>query len=137
MATKPKVGASTDKPKRQKTPGSGRTAGTPNKATVAFRETVRQLLENNADNIPVWLTQVAQGVPKLDADGKPVPGQWIVEPDPDKALQRLTGLAEYAAPKLARTELVNDPDNPIAPGGHRNWSDDQLIALIAKLGEKR
>lgn len=38
---------------------------------------------------------------------------WLIEPDPDKALQRLCGLAEYAAPKLARTEIVGDPNAPL------------------------
>ena len=137
MAAKPKVGGSTAKAKREKTPGSGRTAGTPNRATVEFRQTVRQLLEDNSANVGKWLSQVANGVPVLGEDGKPIPGKWVVEPDPDKALQRLTGLAEYSAPKLARTELVSDPDNPLIPPNPRQLTDADLIAMINKLGEKR
>lgn len=91
----------------------GRPPGVPNKATKEFRETVRQLLEDNADNVAKWLAQVAGGVPEVE-DGKPVPGRYVVEPDPDKALQRLAQLAEYAAPKLARTEVVGDGGGPVA-----------------------
>lgn len=91
----------------------GRPPGVPNKATREFRETVRQLLEDNADNVAKWLAQVAGGVPEVEG-GKPVPGRYVVEPDPDKALQRLAQLAEYAAPKLARTEVVGDGGGPVA-----------------------
>jgi hypothetical protein len=78
----------------------GRLAGVPNKVTQEFRETVRQLLEDNKDNVSVWLTQVASGT----EDAKP---------DPKGALDMITKLAEFAAPKLARTELAGDKENPI------------------------
>ena len=75
----------------------------PNKATVEFRETVKALLEKNADNVAIWLEQVAKGV-----GGK--------EPAPDKALDLLAKLAEYAAPKLARTEVEHsNPDGSLKP----------------------
>jgi hypothetical protein len=114
----------------------GRKPGVPNKATTEFRQTVRQLLEDNSANVGKWLTEVATGVPVVDDKGKPVPGKWIVPPDPDKALQRLTGLAEYAAPKLARTELVGDPDNPVQVSAS-SMTDEALIGLISKLGAKK
>ncbi|MNU46283.1 hypothetical protein D3C71_351420 [compost metagenome] len=72
----------------------GRAKGTPNKVTQDFRETVRKLLEANTENVSIWLEQVAQD-------------------NPAKALDLLTGLAEYAAPKLARTELVGDGGGPV------------------------
>jgi hypothetical protein len=70
----------------------GRVAGQPNKATKEFRETVTALLSDNADNVAVWLAQVADGV-------------GDVKPDPAKALDLLAKLAEYAAPKLSRSEI--------------------------------
>ena len=79
---------------------AGRKAGIPNKVTQEFRDTVRKLLENNAENVEIWLTQVAIG----DDDNKP---------DPKGALDILAKLAEFAAPKLARTELVGDKESPI------------------------
>lgn len=74
----------------------GRQPGTPNKVTREFRETVARLLEDNAENVAQWLTRVA-------AD------------DPDKALQRLAQLAEYAAPKLSRSEVRAEVENKGGP----------------------
>jgi len=79
--------------------GSGRPKGVPNKATKQFRETIQQLLDNNSENVEKWLTQVAIG----DDDNKP---------DPKGALDMLAKLAEFAAPKLARTEVVGDEQQP-------------------------
>lgn len=81
-------------PNKPKT--GGRKPGVPNKATTAFRETVTRLLEDNAENVALWLERVA-------AD------------DPDKALQRLAQLAEFAAPKLSRSEIKAEVDNKGAP----------------------
>ena len=78
----------------------GRQPGTPNKITKEFRETVKQLLEDNAENVGIWLTQVAAGT----EDSKP---------DPKGALDMLSKLAEFASPKLARTEHAGDKENPI------------------------
>jgi len=71
--------------------GMGRPKGSVNKATREFRETVHALLEENRDNVGKWLSQVAEG-------------HGEVKPAPEKALDLLAKLAEYAAPKLARTE---------------------------------
>lgn len=65
--------------------GMGRPKGSPNKATKAFRDTVTKLLEDNSDNVSIWLSAVAQE-------------------DPAKALDLMSKLAEYATPKLARTD---------------------------------
>lgn len=82
-------------------PGPGRPKGMPNKATTAFRETIQSLLDDNRENVALWLEQVATG-----SHGK--------EPAPEKALDLLAKLAEYAAPKLSRTEVVGDNDSPLA-----------------------
>jgi hypothetical protein len=91
--------------------GPGRPKGVPNKVTREFRETVQALLEKNSDNVALWLEQVANGV-----GGK--------EPAPDKALDLLAKLAEFAAPKLARTEVSHsNPDGSMRP---------QVIQIISK-----
>jgi len=64
----------------------GRPPG-PSKLTVEFRETVQKLLDGNKDNVAKWLEAVA-----LD--------------NPGKALDIMSKLAEYAAPKLSRTEVT-------------------------------
>ena len=73
----------------------GRTKGTPNVVTAEFRETVQKLLDENRSNFSRWLTLVAEGD---GTDQNP--------PDPAKALDLIAKLAEFAAPKLARTELT-------------------------------
>jgi hypothetical protein len=78
----------------------GRQKGSVNKVTSTFRETIAKLLDNNSENVELWLEQVATG-----SHGK--------EPAPEKALDLLAKLAEYAAPKLNRTEHVGDSDKPV------------------------
>lgn len=80
--------------------GPGRPKGVPNKATTEFRETVTALLQNNAHKVQIWLDQVADGHGKI-------------EPAPEKALDLMAKLAEYAAPKLARTEVSGPGGKPI------------------------
>ena len=84
--------------KREKT--GGRVKGTPNKVNREFRETVRKLLDENADNVGTWITQVAQGHGENKAD-------------PAKALDLLAKLAEFAAPKLGRVEHVGEGGGPV------------------------
>lgn len=98
--------------KKGKKPGPGRPPGTLNKATVEFRDTVRALLDKNATNVAKWLEQVAEGVPEVvDSDGKVATKG--VPASPEKALDLLAKLAEYAAPKLARTEHIGDGGGPV------------------------
>ena len=73
--------------------GRGRPKGAVNKATRQFRDTVNSLLEGNAENVSEWLHTVAYG----DGDQ--------LKPDPKGALDILSKLAEFATPKLARTEV--------------------------------
>lgn len=80
---------------------NGRPKGIPNKKTQEFRETVRQLLEDNSANVGIWLEQVAGG------NGDPS------KADPGKALDLLAKLAEFAAPKLARTEVSGPDGGPV------------------------
>lgn len=78
----------------------GRQPGSLNKATREFRDTVTKLLSDNAGNVASWLADVANG-------------KGDVKPDPAKALDLLAKLAEFAAPKLGRTELTGKDGGPI------------------------
>ena len=72
----------------------------PNKATREFREVVSELLRSNGENMAIWLTRVAEG-------------HGETKPDPGKALDLLGKLAEYAAPKLGRTEISGPNGGPV------------------------
>lgn len=97
----------------------GRTAGTPNKATTEFRQTVTALLEKNASNVDLWLQQVASG-------------QGDVKPDPAKALDLLAKLAEFGAPKLSRAEMVGDAENPVYMVGMTKEQRDAAVAAATR-----
>lgn len=90
------------KQKRPSNNPNGRPLGSQNKVNKEFRETVRSLLESNAENVGRWLTLVAEG-----------DGTDRGRPDPGKALDLLARLAEFAAPKLGRVEHVGDQGGPI------------------------
>ena len=73
----------------------GRPKGAVNKVTRQFKELMQKLIDDNADNIQSWIERVAKD-------------------DPKGALDTLLKGAEFAAPKLSRTELVGDAEgNPI------------------------
>jgi hypothetical protein len=68
----------------------GRQKGTPNKTTARARHALSLAVEENADKIGVWLTEV------YEKDG------------PRAAIDAYTKLAEFVIPKLARTELTGE-----------------------------
>ena len=100
---------------RQKT--GGRKAGVPNKATAEAREAVKALLDANLPYLQTWLYNTAEGL--FDDET----GKWIVPPNPGKACDIVQNMVEYAVPKLARTELVGDKDQPVSI--QIAWADDE------------
>lgn len=84
-------------------PRAGRPKGVPNRVTAEFRETVQMLLDENRGNVCRWLTLVAEG-----------DGSDSGKPDPARALDLLSKLAEYAAPKLGRVEHTGEGGGPVS-----------------------
>jgi len=80
----------------------GRGKGTPNKATVGARHAIALFVEGNAHRLTEWLDKVASGDPEND-----------MKPNPAKAFELFQSVVEYHIPKLARSEVVGDPDNPL------------------------
>lgn len=86
--------------------GRGRPKGVPNRATTEFRDTIKALLDGNKENVSIWLQSVAEGDEEHQR-----------KPDPYRALDILAKLAEYAAPKLSRTEVTGQDGGPVEVSG--------------------
>jgi hypothetical protein len=74
---------------------NGRRKGSLNKDTKKIRDAFHMLLENNLDNMTIWLGKIA-------------------EKDPVKASELILKLSEFIIPKLARQEIVGqDGSEPV------------------------
>jgi hypothetical protein len=85
----------------------GRTAGTPNKTTAKAREAFALFVESNSERMQEWLDEIASD-PKHG---------------PKAAFDLLLAVSEYHVPKLARTEVVGDKDQPVAI--QISWADEE------------
>lgn len=74
-----------------------RPKGSKNKATTMAREAIARFVDDNADRLQGWLDEIADD-PKLG---------------PQAAFKCFMDVVEYHIPKLARSEVVGDPDNPL------------------------
>jgi hypothetical protein len=81
--------------KKGKKPGPGRPKGLANKATINAREAIAAFVDGNAHRCQEWLEAIA-----------------VLE-GPVAAFKCYMDLIEYHVPKLARTEISTDPNNPI------------------------
>ncbi len=68
---------------------AGSRKGVPNKTTAEIRQAFQMLVEDNLDNMKVWLSDVAQE-------------------EPERALEIILKMSEYIVPKLSRTEVKAD-----------------------------
>lgn len=84
---------------------NGRPKGTPNKNTKEVRDAYQRLVENNLDNMTIWLSQVASE-------------------DPEKAMDLMLKLSEYIIPKLARQELVGNDGKDLFKNVKFNFGPD-------------
>ena len=68
---------------------AGSRKGIPNKTTAEIRNAFQLLVEDNLDNMTLWLSDVAAE-------------------DPERALEIILKMSEYIVPKLSRTEVKAD-----------------------------
>jgi hypothetical protein len=112
----------------------GRVAGTPNKTTNQARQAIALFVDENAHRLTEWLDQVAQGV-KVERED-PTTGEVVVEfvvpPNPAKAFDMFQSVVEYHVPKLARTEVVGDPNAPVRVEGAFDIFDEVLKLYAAQ-----
>ena len=92
---------------RSSTSGQGRPKGAPNKATADARRAIASFVDDNAGRLQGWLNQIADGVKHEET------GEFIVSPNPEKAFNLFQSVIEYHVPKLARTVVAGDPENPL------------------------
>ncbi len=89
----------------------GREKGTPNKQTKAIRDAYKEFIENNTPKFEQWLERVA-------------------ETNPAKAIELVSNLSDYVLPKLARTEIVGDEEQPLSIDLTK--IDDKTLAKLDK-----
>jgi hypothetical protein len=80
------------------------------RATKQSREAIAQFVQMNLPRLDSWLQQVANGLPKLNAQGEPLrDGEgsiiFVVRPDPQAAIKCVADICEYHIPKLSRAEV--------------------------------
>lgn len=88
----------------------GRKKGTPNKSTKETRETFKKVLNDNLDNLDVWLNKVA-------------------DKNPEKAINILLKISEFIIPKLNKIEVEETPKDEF-----ENMTDEELDAELKRLG---
>lgn len=91
----------------------GRKKGVPNKITMVQREAFQAFLDRNWTKVDEMLEDVWHGIEieKQMPDGTTVVGR--LNADPKGALDILAKFAEFAVPKLGRTEHVGDGGGPV------------------------
>ena len=74
---------------------AGRPKGVPNKATTEAREAIARLVDGNAHRMSIWLEEIYK------------------TKGPEAAWRCMTDVIEYHIPKLARTEVAGDQNQPM------------------------
>jgi hypothetical protein len=111
--------------------GPGRPPGAVNKATADARQAIAQFVDGNAHRLTEWLDRVAEGVKveKEDPETGEVTTEYVVPPNPAKAFDMFQSVVEYHVPKLARTEVTGDPNNPVQMDVHVTVFGELLRAM--------
>ena len=104
--------------KRKPPDKGGSRKGIPNRSTALARGAIASFVDGNAHKLQEWLDEIA-------ADEKL---------GPHAAFRCLMDVMEYHVPKLARTELAGDPDNPLKIAAE--LTDNELAAIVLAVAPK-
>lgn len=96
---------------------NGRPKGSPNKATTKARVAIADFVEGNVDRLNGWLDDIATD-------------------DPKEAFKCYMSVIEYNLPKLARSELVGDPENPLDMNIKITESDEDILKRYSEQQNK-
>lgn len=78
-------------------PFGGRPLGVQNKIPAELRARLKEIVDGQIENVPLWFATVATGIPELG-----------LKPDPKGCIMLLGMLSEYVLPKLTRVEHVGN-----------------------------
>lgn len=120
--------------KRATPRNGGRKPGVPNKSTAAAREAIAEFVDGNAHRLTGWLDSVANGVKAIDPNTGDE--KFVVAPNPAKAFDMFQSVVEYHIPKLARSELVGDENNPLVVKTDLQGFETIIDALRLRRQEK-
>lgn len=113
--------------------GKGRPKGSVNKLTANARIVISDLVDNHAHMLVKWLNEVAEGKKgEVVAKNGEVKEVYLVEPNPAKAFDMFQSIIEYHIPKLARTEVVGNAENPIVHE-HRIKAKEMMDEVLTNI----
>ena len=90
------------------------------------RRAIADFVDNNSGRLQGWLDNIAAGVTNNA-------GEYVVAPNPEKAFVLFQSVIEYHVPKLARTVVAGDPENPLQVNAKVALEVPGLAARFAKL----
>lgn len=113
-----------------------------------IRAGVQALVDGEIGNLRQWIEQTANGIPKVDTNGKPIldiEGSvvWVNRPDPAAAVKLVSELAEYAIPKLSRQDIsvtgaiAHLDGNELSPENLQKMSIDDLKRMAVEMMQQR
>lgn len=90
---------------------AGRKPGVPNRTTRESRAAIALFVEQNLPRLDNWLQQLANGLPKVDANGEVIRDKqgsvvYVVKPDVGASIKAVSDICEYHLPKLMRSDVA-------------------------------
>lgn len=89
----------------------GRKKGTPNKDIKEIKDIFQVLIEQNLNNLDLWINQVA-------------------EKSPEKAINVVLKLSEYILPKVSNAKVIE-----VVVDEFEHMTDEEIIAEIKRLDD--